>query len=246
MLHLRKTNIWINLKTLTAELELRAPLTGAVAAGLSGTVDEKLQHPGIIRKHDNSLHETKENMKHFKDDSGRWMIVSKMRELHLVEVAADQPQLGPKLPCPCPYWAPPFPSSLPQNLSSLSLSTSKPFALTSDVCSLFQEWCVWTEKSGYWCRTSTVQLSCMSWKMAQLTYDWFFCNVCERLGIARASQAAGQVEINKVLHRINLLVVWRSQHSLIKFNKQNNLGNVCLLFFLKTEERSCNYIKWVF
>lgn len=179
-------------------------------------------------------------MKHLKDDTGRWIIVSKMRELHLVEVAAAQPLLGPKLSCPCLYWVylTPFPSSLPQNLSSLSLITSKPFLLTSVVCSVFQQCCVWTEKCDDWSRTSTVQLSCISGKMTHLTYDWFLGDVSESWGIARASQAADKVEINTVLHRINLLVVWGPPHSFIIFNKQNNLGNICLLFFLKREERS--------
>lgn len=50
---LEKTDIWIKLNTLTTELLLRTPLAGAVATVFSGTADEKLQHPGIIWKHEN-------------------------------------------------------------------------------------------------------------------------------------------------------------------------------------------------
>lgn len=166
-----------------------------------------------------------------------------MRELHLVEAAADQPQLGPKLSCPCLYWGywAPFPSFLPQNLSTLSLTTSKPFILISEACSLVYQ-CVWTEISGDWCRTATVQLFCMSGKMTHLTYEWFLGDVSESLGITQASQAAGKVEIHTVLHRINLHAFWGGLHSFIKFNHQNNLGNVCLFFFLKKEEKRSNYI----
>lgn len=53
------------------ETELHTPLTGVTTTGFSGTVAEKLQHPGIIWKHSNSLHKTKENIEHFQDDTGR-------------------------------------------------------------------------------------------------------------------------------------------------------------------------------
>lgn len=70
-----------------------------------------------------------------------------LRKLYLVEVAADQARLGPKLPCPCLYWVylTPFLSSLPHNLS-LSLTT-KSFILIRDECSVFWQWGMTTEKS---------------------------------------------------------------------------------------------------
>lgn len=76
----------------------------------------------------------------------------------------------------------------------------------------------------------------MSGKMNDLTYDWFLGDVSESLGIAQVSEAAGKVEINTVFLRINLLAVWGPPHSLIKFNNQNNLGNVWLLFFLEKKK----------
>lgn len=107
-----------------------------MTAGFSGTVDEKLQQPWDGWKNCN-LEGKAKNIKHFKENTGRQIIVSKMRKLYLVKVVASQPQLGPKRPCPCLYrvYLPPFPSSLPQNLS-LSLTKSKWFIWISG-CSVF-------------------------------------------------------------------------------------------------------------
>lgn len=105
--------------------------------------------------------------------------VSKVRGLHLVEGAADQPQLGPERSSPCLYWIylMPFPSSLPQNLLSLSLTSSIQFRLSSDICSVFSQWCVWAEKSDDWWRASTVQLSRISGKNDS-SYIWLFFGRC--------------------------------------------------------------------
>lgn len=75
-----------------------------------------------------------------------------------------------------------------------------------------------------------------------LTYDRFLGEVSESLGITRANQAAGEVEVNTVLHRVNFHVARGPQHSFIIFSKHNNLVAICLFLFLKKEVTCSNYL----
>lgn len=70
--------------------------------------------------------------------------------------------------------------------------------------------------------------------------------VTESLSVIAAGKAAGKVIINTLLHRVDLLPVWLSQHISIHLNLQKTLEAVCLFSLLKREDRishtyNCKY-----
>lgn len=71
---------------------------------------------------------------------------------------------------------------------------------------------------------------------SQLTYEGFMGDITESLRVTGAVEAAGKVEVNALLCRVDLLLIWLSQHISSQFNLQKALEALCLFPLLKRKE----------